>query len=335
MKVSRLRTDQQVSDQGNLVGRRVLVTGASGIVGRTVVPELLRAGADVISVTRVGPARYPVAGRHHELKLDLRSDLPPPSQLAAITDCIHLAATLFPLSSTAFFHDNILITKNIASALARTGKELQRFVHVSSLAARGPGASTDYKDPHLDARAVSGYGESKYACEMVAKSLLPDSICLSILRPGIVLSHDDRRLLLTARSLRFTPSFILQRLPQAISAIAVEDLTQAIIAALTSAPAPTGVFEICHPEPVRLHDIARRGRRRDPTARIDSGWLMTSIAAVSTSVAYLSGTAPMLTFDKLREVQHAYWCADSSAFTAATGWQPTTHPYTFLQPYLR
>lgn len=316
----------------------MLVTGASGIVGRHAVPELLRAGADVISISRTGlglDRSSGIAGRHQAFELDLRSELPASPELAAVTDCIHLAATLFPTSSTSFFHDNILITKNIVSALARHAHDLHRFVHVSSLAARGPGASMDYSDPHLDARAVSRYGESKYACEMVAKSLLPDAICLSILRPGIVLSRDDHRLLLTARSLSLTPSSVLQRLPLAISAIAVEDLTEAIIAALTTTPEPTGVFEICHPEPVRVHDIAGRGSRRDPTTPIDSGWLMKTLAAVSTSAAYLSGKAPLLTFDKLREMQHASWCADSSAFTAVTGWQPSVDPYAFLRQHLR
>jgi nucleoside-diphosphate-sugar epimerase len=169
---------------------------------------------------------------------------------------------------------------------------------------------------------------------MAAKSLLPDATCLTILRPGIVLSHDDHRLLMTARSLHLTPSFVLQRLPQAISAIAVEDLTQAIIVALAASPAPSGVFELCHPDPVRVHDIAQRGQRRDAAAPIPSGWLMNTIAALSSSVAYLSGTAPMLTFDKLKEMQQAQWCADSSAFTAATGWRPTIAPLTFLRPYL-
>jgi nucleoside-diphosphate-sugar epimerase len=332
-----LGTDQQVSDRGNLTGRRILVTGASGIVGRNVVEELLRAGADVFSVSRSNLRSHldsSVTGSHHALLLDLRSELLPPERLVELTDCIHLAATLFPISSTAFFHDNVLISKNIASALARGAPRLKRFVHVSSLAARGPGESADYKDPYLDTRAVSCYGESKYAGETVVKTLLPAAIDLTILRPGIVLSRHDHRLLLTANSLRLTPSFVLERMPEAISAVAVEDLTGAIISALTTEPAPRGVFEISHPEPIRVHEIAKRCRRRDPRQPIKPGWLMSAMAAVSTAAAYFTGTAPMLTFDKLREMQHAKWCADSSAFTAATGWEAKTQPYAFLKPYV-
>jgi nucleoside-diphosphate-sugar epimerase len=267
--------------------------------------------------------------------MDLRARIPPPIEVATLTDCIHLAAVLFPVSSAAFFHDNIPITRNIVSALARHAPSLQRFVHVSSLAARGPGASADYKDAYLDARAVSNYGESKYACETVARSLLPERVHVAILRPGIVLSRDDHRLLLTAKNLRWTPSSVLARLPSAMSAVAVEDLSQAIIAALASQPPLTGVFEIGHPEPVRVQEIAGRGARRDPEASLTPSWLMKTIAAAATAAARLTGAAPLLTFDKLREMQHASWCTDSTAFTAATGWQPSIHPMKFLQPYLR
>ena len=168
MTVPRLRTDEQASDHGRLAGRRVLVTGASGVVGRCVVPDLLREGASVVSISRNVPDRQqtgPHAGRHSRLELDLRARNLPPNEVATITDCIHLAAVLFPVSSATFFHDNIPITRNVVSALVRHAPNLQRFVHVSSLAARGPGASADYNDPYLDARAVSDYGESKYACE--------------------------------------------------------------------------------------------------------------------------------------------------------------------------
>lgn len=195
--------------------------------------------------------------------------------------------------------------------------------------------SADYRDPHLDACAVSRYGKSKYASELIAKSLLPRAVQLCILRPGIVLSRHDHRLLLTARSLQSAPAFLLRRLPEAMSAVAVEDLSQAIVAGLIADLAPVGVFEIGHPHPIRLEDVT--GLRRKPPrseARVAPGWLLLTMAAAATATAYLTGSAPLLTFDKLREVQHLYWCANSSRFMAATGWQANIHPYTFLQPYL-
>jgi nucleoside-diphosphate-sugar epimerase len=181
---------------------------------------------------------------------------------------------------------------------------------------------------------VSCYGESKYAGETVVKALLPDAVALTILRPGIVLSLDDHRLLLTAKGLRLTPTFVLERMPDAISAIAVEDLTQAIMACLITKPAPRGVFEITHPEPVRVHELAKRGRRRNSSQPIKPALIMSAIAALSTAAAYFSGSAPMLTFDKLREMEHAKWCGDSTPFTAATGWKPEVDPYSFLKPYV-
>lgn len=58
----------------SLVGRRAVVTGASGGIGRDVVAHLLRAGAEVVTVDRPGSA--PVAGAtHREVDLGDRDAL--------------------------------------------------------------------------------------------------------------------------------------------------------------------------------------------------------------------------------------------------------------------
>lgn len=318
----------------SLAGRRVLVTGASGIVGRVLVPDLLELGAEVVAAS-LTPFRdyadWRSTGRFTALDRDLRCEPLPPDLLETITDCVHLAATLFPVRSLAFFHDNITITKALAAALASHSRDLGRYVHVSSLAARGPGVSSDYAHPQREARAVSHYGQSKLAGEMVARSLLPPEVPLTFLRPGIVLSRADHRLMTTVKGLRFTPSAILGRMPHAISAIFVGDLSGAIVAALTTTPAPDGVFDICHPDPIRLHDFAGRGGRIDPEARLASGWLLKAMAALSGLASLVSRREPLLTFDKLREMQEPSWCGDSSAFTSATGWKAVTDPLGFLK----
>ena len=50
--------------------------------------------------------------------------------------------------------------------------------------------------------------------------------------------------------------------------------------------------------------------------------LLDAVAALNSRIAAVTGSAPMLTPPKLRELRHPDWVADNSAITAATGWTP-------------
>lgn len=315
-----------------LAGRRVLVTGASGVVGRNLVPVLLARGADVVSVFRKRPKQFDRldAARHAELRLDLREAPPPAPALRGVTDCVHLAATLFSADERDYDRDNAAMTQNLFSALARSAPGLRAVVVVSSLSARGPGTSADYPGGQGDARPVSCYGRSKLLSEMVAARLVPAGAGLTVLRPGIVLSAEDRRLMRLLRLARWIGPAMARHMPERCSAVAVEDVSQAVAAALTTTPQPCGTYDISHPEVLELRRLLRRRSGRNPPPRPASGGLVDALARIAMFAARIAGTAPALTTDKLREASHAEWCCDPAPFTAATGWKAQGAPADFV-----
>lgn len=112
---------------------KVLVTGATGFLGRSVVDAALAAGHDVLALVR--PASDDLVGhpwtaeRLHVVRGDLRQRGPWCDDVQHVDAVIHVAAaTSGPLA--AQFAGTVTATENLLDALVAS--TLERFVHVSS-----------------------------------------------------------------------------------------------------------------------------------------------------------------------------------------------------------
>lgn len=149
----------------DLAGQRALVTGGSGFVGRTVVPLLLRHGADVVVVDR---RPYP-----DDTVTTVLGDLTDPAvRDAAVTadldGIVHLAAITSVLRSAEqpqeTFDTNVEVTQGLLE-LARS-RDVPRFVLASTNAVVGNvGTSIITEDTPL--HPLTPYGATKAACEML------------------------------------------------------------------------------------------------------------------------------------------------------------------------
>jgi UDP-glucose 4-epimerase len=151
--------------QGSCSGQRVLVTGGSGFVGRSVVAEFLRRGASVV-VADLRP--FPGDGVTTVL-----GDLTDPAArdrvvTEDITGIVHLAAITSVLVSAEqpqeTFDTNVEMTQGLLELARRRG--VARFVLASTNAVVGNvGTSTITERSPL--RPLTPYGATKAACEML------------------------------------------------------------------------------------------------------------------------------------------------------------------------
>jgi nucleoside-diphosphate-sugar epimerase len=223
----------------------VLVTGATGGIGRSVVPLLASRGARVVATGRniaVGRSLETASVRFTAADL-IRDDL---SELVAdISVVVHLAARSSPWGPASLFEaDNILATTRLLDAASAAGAD--RFVHAST-----PAIFMERRH-RFDLRAgsqpavrpINDYARTKLAAERLVRA--ERRMATLILRPSAVLGPNDRAIL--PRLMRVIRRGVLHPTD-------VRDAAEAfVVAALGSA---TGAVNVAGREPVKIRDMAR------------------------------------------------------------------------------
>lgn len=173
---------------------KIVVTGATGGIGRTLVPLLASRGLEVVASGRNAEAGRALAGPRVRFEpLDLvGGDIAPLVAGAGIV--VHLAARSSPWGPEASFHaDNVVATARLVEAAARAGAT--RFVHAST-----PAIFSERRH-RLDlrsaaspaARPANAYALTKLEAERIVMS--ERRMATVVLRPSAVLGPDDKAIL--------------------------------------------------------------------------------------------------------------------------------------------
>ena len=270
------------------------LTGATGFVGGHLLDQALAAGHQLRALTR-----RPQSPR--EGVVWVSGDLNHPGSLAHGAEAlIHVAGVVNAPDRAGFASGNIDGTRAIVAAAQDGG--VQRFVHVSSLAAREP--------------ALSLYGWSKAEAE----ALVEDSqLGWSIVRPPAVFGPGDLEMLDLFRAARRG----LAPAPAGrFSVIAVEDLA-ALLLALAAAPGDRMLYEADDAGPGYSHAqfgqaIGRAVGRKVLPLPIP-GPMLTLAARLDGA---LRGAKAKLTPDRAAYIRHPDWTIDPTRRPPKTLWHP-------------
>ena len=198
----------------------VAVTGATGFVGRAALERLLSAGHEVRALARTPQAPRPGV-KWIEGALDR------PDSLAWLVEdadvVLHIAGVVNAPDAAGFHAANVAGTGHLVDAAKAAG--VNRFVHVSSLAAREPG--------------LSDYGDSKFRGEKIVATSLMD---WTIVRPPAVYGPGDMEMFEMFRLAR--QGIVPVPAKGRFSVIHVDDLARLLVALLPSHEELTaGLFE--------------------------------------------------------------------------------------------
>lgn len=221
---------------------KVLLTGASGFVGSHILDVLRREQIPAVLLLRTRSDRrflQPHLGtvEVHEGGFGDAASLD--QALVGVTHVIHCAGATKALRRRDFFASNQLGTRALVEAVNRQGR-VQRFVHLSSLAAAGPSTRIAPLSEGAPTQPVSVYGESKLAGEEEVTGHLQTEF--TILRPPAVYGPRDGEFLRLFRAIKWWFKPVFGTGQQELSLVYVEDLAQAAVHCLTAPKAARRVY---------------------------------------------------------------------------------------------
>ncbi len=274
----------------------VAVTGASGVLGRPLVEQLLAAGVRVIAIVREKTAQFPpgVEVRHADI-LDF----------FALHDAVQGADTMIHAAALVSFNPrrrdeiirvNVEGTRNAINACLKEG--IRNFIQISSVAALGRrlGALID-EEIQWTGQYANAYATSKYLAELEVYRGSEEGLTVSLVNPSVILNGMPAH-----RSSAALFDYAWKGRPfytdGMLNYVDVRDVIQAVLN-LVNHPMPGERFILCGGSTsyhAFFSQVALQWKKRAPAIRIPNS-LVTLFGVAEEVRCRLLGAEPLVTRD--------------------------------------
>lgn len=313
----------------------VLVTGATGFLGRQLVPLLLE-GGEAVRVLSRQPAPELSDGGVEVVVGDVVSGAGLDAALDGVERVFHLAGRVSrdPEAATDLQRVHVEGTRNLAEAVRRAGG--QRILLVST---SGTIAVSRDPDPECDESAsvpiaLIGswpYYRSKWLQERTLLAAAGNDLEVVIVNPSLLLGPGDERLSSTGDVLRFLSGQVSVIPPGGLNFVDVRDAAAGALAAMSKGRSGQRYLLGGHNWSfaeffARLAEVSGAPA---PRLRLSRG-LYTAGALVTEEVARQLGREPAV--DRIsREMAACYWYFSSQKATRELGHEPRDGRITLLE----
>lgn len=244
--------------------KKVLLTGCTGFVGRSVLTRLCRDGEAVIACSRTEMLKAPSAAEYMQVA-DLDSNTDWTLVLSGVAVVIHCAARVHVMNDTSsnplteFRQVNVDGTLNLARQAAAAG--VRRFIFISSIKVNGEG--TDVGAPyHADAQPAPAdpYGISKTEAEQGLRALADETgMEVVIIRPVLVYGPGVKANFLSMmRWLHKGVPLPFGAIDNSRSLVSLDNLVDLIVTCIDHSAAANQTFLVSDGEDLSTTDLLRR-----------------------------------------------------------------------------
>jgi len=291
-----------------------LVSGANGFVGSHLCEKLINSGHKVRALVRkTSNLRF-----LEHIKPELvYGDISDPESLKAALDgvdtVIHPAGLVKARDLDAFMRVNRDGTHNLLDAALKYGKDIRRFVHISSQAAVGPSESLEPVQENITPQPVSNYGRSKLESENVVLEY-KDRLPITIIRPPAVYGPRDTDVFQFFKMVGMGMNVHLGLDRKYVSLIHVTDLVDFIALAAEDDRAAGETFFASNPHLYEIDFVMALIADLMNKDTVDIAVpmpLARLIARLVKAVSDLMGKTAPFSPDKIRELAYNYWICSS------------------------
>ena len=282
----------------------LLLTGATGLVGRALLPRLTGAGETVRCLVR-DPRR--LGSERVRVQIALGDLADPPSfrnAMRGVRTVVHLAASIRDQAAGSIEELNGIATWRMVRAAERAGVE--HFVFASAL-----GATSHDRTRFLRAKALA------------ERAVLGSDVRHTILAPSIVYAPGDMLMTLLERMAMVLPVMPVSGRGQALyQPIWADDVADCIVAALDLPPDGGRRYELAGPQTLSHQQIVelmlRAARRPRPTVNVPIPLVSRGLRVVE---ALMKSRAPA-TWDEVELLEVSMTTRDGTAGAEALGVTP-------------
>lgn len=312
---------------------RILITGASGFIGSSVVREALKRKYGVWAGVRNGSSRKYL--REQDIRF-LELDFAHPGKLRAQLSghknargkfdyIIHCAGITKAKNKTAFDAVNYRQTKNFIDTLIGLDMVPKQFVYISSLSVFGPIHEKNYAPikPTDTPGPNTSYGRSKRKAELYIKGI--PGFPYLIYHPTGVYGPRDTDYFLLARSIKKHLDFSAGFKRQDLTFIYVEDLVKAIFLGMDKGITQRSyILSDGHTYQSRVFSNLIQAELGHPFVfHVKCPlFILKAISLLAEFVSGYLGTTSTLNSDKYKIMKQRNWRCDISSTTDDLGFLP-------------
>ncbi len=303
----------------------ILITGASGFIGSSLVEMALQKGYTTFAgVRKTSSKNYLNHPNVHLLELNFSNQTILENQLNACAQkhghfdfVVHVAGLTKSIFPEAYFDVNLGNTQRFVQALLNTGLIPNKFIFISSLASYGPGIVGGAPITIAQTQApITAYGKSKLAAEQFLRQ--SPNLPFVILHPTTVYGPREKDLLVLIKSINQGIELFIGNKQQQLSFIHVADVCKAVFLSI-EAPIVNSAFllsDTMNYSATEFNGMVKNILGKKTIQLVVPVALARMGAKIADQIGKLKGSTPIFNSERLNEFEANNWAVDASPLKA-------------------